>query len=352
MADEQTLTETPQDTPEVMADSLFKKLAQRIESFDLAGLFRAKANHDAPFQVVKTPKGYRWVAAFSNNFEDRDEEIISEKAWDGYLQRVNAGFVPMPELWIGHIKGTRHGIADMVFGAGNFVVATGSFDDTPIAAEAIKYYTSKEGRDVPLSHGFTFPKWAFKNGIYEVVNTFEITTLPPPLVASNPYTEYEVFDSMKQIDPNQRAALKNMLGATADDILANLEKGSEALKDAGVAFKAFTDAEPVVTTPTANEPMAALLDQLVTAQGDMAKMLTDALTRMEGDKTKALGLNTRLDQIESKLASVQAELDRTPKAASSATETKLSDKEAENVKKDFSVEYDPAFGDMKVPLKR
>jgi hypothetical protein len=330
----------------VNEDNLFNRIWQRIQ--DVVN----PPQEQSAFTVQKDLKGeWRWVASFTNNFKDRENEIISERALDGYLERVNAGFVPMPELWVGHIEETKHGKADMVFGAGNFVVAVGHFDDNEMGQAALKYY-QKHANKTPLSHGFTFPEWGLKQGIYGVANPFEITTLPPPLIPSNPFTDFEV-NNMKQITPEQKAALALVFGAEkADAIVKTREQQSEEIKAAGVAFKDFVElkeedatAAPAVDTV---KPMGELISALIESQGELLSLLTaqgkalkafqDAQTTKDAETAKQLeAVNTLAEKL-------QAELKLTPRAASTANETKLSAKEAEEVKKQIDqTEADPFF---------
>ncbi len=334
----------------VNEDGLFDRLLDRMK--DALPAFM-KPQPDTAFTVYKDLKGqWRWVAAFTNNFYDRTKEIISEKALDDYLERVNAGLVPMPDLRVGHVPESVHGKADMIFGTGNFLTAVGHFDDTPDALKAIAYY-SKNASKVSLSHGFTYPDWAFKDGVYKSINTFEVSTLPPPLVAANPFTEFEV-ENMKQITPEQKVALASVFGAEkADAIVKSREQQSEEIKAAGVAFKDFVELKedaPVAETPAADtvKPLGELIVSLIESQGELLTLLSaqgkalkafqDAQTSTNTEATKAI---TAVVSATEKLA---AELKLTPRAASSASETKLSAKEAEEVKKQLDqTEADPFF---------
>ena len=309
---------------------------------------------DSAFTVQKDLNGnWRWMATFTNNFKDRDGEIISEKALDGYLERVSLGLVPMPELWVGHVKGTRHGVADMVFAVGNFVTATGTFDDTPEAQKAIEFYR-KGTKDIALSHGFTYPAWGLKNGIYEVINTFEVSTLPPPMVASNPFTEFEV-ESMKQYTPEQKAAVAKTYGQDfSDKFFTSLEKQSEDIKAAGTAFKDFAQVKDETPETEAEKPMGELIAALMESQGELLTLLGaqgKAIKAFEAERTaekvirdtEKAAQDKKVAELESTVKTLQAELKLTPRA-SEAAETKLSDKEAEAVKKQIDqAEADPFF---------
>lgn len=324
---------------EVIEKNVLERVWQRI-----ADVINPK--QDSAFTVQKDLNGqWRWMASFTNNFKDRDGEIISEKALDGYLERVNSGFTPMPELWLGHIEGTKHGQADMVFGVGSFVTAVGSFDDTAEAEKAIEFY-KKNAPKVALSHGFTFPSWGLKDGIYDVVNVFEISVLPAPLVASNPFTEFEV-NNMKQISPEQQTALSLVFGKDkVDTIIESRRQQSEEIKAAGVAFKDFAEVSaetPVDEAATveveAVKPMADMLIELLEAQGELLSVLTaqgKAIKAMqESVATKDAALATekaasaaKLVALEAQLNKLSAELALTPVRASEAAATKVTPEEA------------------------
>jgi hypothetical protein len=302
---------------------------------------------DGAFTVQKDLNGkWRWMATFTNNFKDRDGEIISEKALDDYIERVNSGLIPLPELWLGHIEGTKHGQSDMVFGVGSFVTAVGSFDDTPDAVKAIDFY-KKNASKVSLSHGFTFPSWGLKNGIYDVVNVFEISVLPAPLVASNPFTEFEV-NNMKQISPEQQTALSLVFGKDkVDTIIESRRQQSEEIKAAGVAFKDFAEVpatETATDTPETVEvdavkPMADLVSDLIEAQGELLSVLTaqgKAIKAMqESSATKEAATVTEKAALAAEVATLKAQVDKltaelalTPVRASEAKATQVTAEKA------------------------
>lgn len=328
-------------------DGVFNRIMKRIQ--DAVN----PAQPETAFTVQKDLNGeWRWIATFTNNFLDRTKEIISEEALDNYLERVNAKLVPMPDLRVGHVPESVHGRADMIFGTGNFVTAVGHFDDTPEALKAIEYYR-KHASKLSLSHGFTYPGWAFKDGVYESINTFEISVLPPPLVAANPFTEFEV-ENMKQITPEQKVALAAAFGAEkADAIVKSREQQSEEIKAAGVAFKDFVelkDGEAPAETPSADalKPMGELIADLIESQGELLTVLTaqgKALKAYQDAQTvKETEAATALAAVVSTTEKLQAELKLTPRAASSAVETKLSADDAKEFKQQLeSTEADPFF---------
>lgn len=307
---------------------------------------------DSAFAIQKDLNGnYHWVATFSNNFLDRTQEIISEKAWDNYLDRVQAGLVPMPDLRVGHIPESVHGVADMIFGTGNFVTAVGHFEGTSDALKAIEYYR-KNASKCSLSHGFTYPTWAFKDGVYESINTFEISVLPPPLVAANPFTEFEV-ENMKQITPEQKVALASVFGAEkADAIVKSREQQSEEIKAAGVAFKDFVELKEDAPAETPAEdtvkPLGDLISSLIESQGELLTLLSAQGKALQSYKEQQTAKDAetakQIASVVSVAEKLQAELRLTPRAASTATETKLSEAEAAAIKQEIAAtELDTFF---------
>lgn len=179
------------------------------------------------FSVFKAQDGkHYWLARHTGKFKDREGEIITDKAHADYVARVQKGLVPLPELWVWHKKGTRHGQADMIWKAGGFVLAIGHFDDTPEAQKAIAYY-QKNSQHIKLSHMFNFPRRAKQGGVYHAYNTVEITVLPDGAEAF-PYTSFEEIKSMALTKEQE----KFLLDIGGDDMLKRVQAtDSKALTD-------------------------------------------------------------------------------------------------------------------------
>lgn len=189
--------------------------------------------------------GDKWFAWWSNSFEDHDGEFFSEKAIDEYVRRVDVGAVPMPELWLWHTPGTRHGVAEWVGRVGHFAVAAGRFDDTP-AGQAAQAHYAKTGGDYGMSHGFTYDPGQKSDGVFHQFNTFEISVLPAK-AAANPYTAFsEVFEM--DMDEEKFAFLARVLGSEdlAKQLVTATEDKSRAMEALDVRYKDFVqmDAPP------------------------------------------------------------------------------------------------------------
>lgn len=305
---------------------------------------------DSAFTVIKgADSRYYWHARHSNNFEDREKEILSEKAHEDYVRRVDMGLVPMPELWSWHTEGTRQGIAERVFYDNHIMNAVGVFDDTPEGTQARKFYERNAGK-IELSHGFTFPKWALKDGIYEVYNTFEISTLPIG-AAANPYTTFEEINAMALSD-EKRQWLESTLGKDrTDKLLSDNEKMGKAVEELGKSYKDFADvaATAETETPVEGETPAteekkpdqnminfaellssilegqAHLVEVVEGQGKAIKAITDA--RVAEKSANAAEVTALKAQVEK----LNAELALTPVRASEAAATKVTEEKAAEI---------------------
>lgn len=242
--------------PEMMDDDSMemslrvpKSVMQRVKDF-VAGLRPRATPEPAAFKVFKTADGkMAWVARYSGKYIDREEEILADQAHADYAQRVQSGDVPMPELWMWHAKGTRHGEAVYVWKAGGFMCAVGYLDDNAVGKRAFDYYKKNSGK-IKLSHMFYFPPEAKINGVYTKYSfTREITTLPDGAEAF-PYTSFQELDTMAIPKAGQ-----DMIGeALGPEVLqaalqldGKAENDTKVMDASGVAFKGGVEPAPAVT---------------------------------------------------------------------------------------------------------
>lgn len=284
-----------------------------------------KPDPNAPFRIFKTGDNYYWIARHTNNFEDLDGEILSEKSHDDYIARVDMGIVPTPELWIWHTEGTRLGQADTLFREGHFVYAVGHFDDTPQAQKAISYF--EKAYDLGLSHGFTAPEWAFKDGVYDRYNTFEISVLPNK-AAANPYTSFEEI-KMAGLTPDKLALIEQIGGKElADSVKAKVSDGAERGKELEALNAKYKDA-PNVTKDTDGQKemnlkaVGELLVDNIERQGELETIIVGQEKAIEGYKTA-------LQDVTKELKDLKKLVNQGPRSAAHDDETITDDKEAED----------------------
>ena len=203
--------------------------------------------------VWKEGDRYRWFAVYSNKYRDDDfpPEILSEKSHLKFVDMVDKGEVPYPELWHWHIPGTRWGVSDWIaydtdYG---FSLASGYVDrDHEGEAKAIADLNEPLG----VSHGLKVLKRNEKDStIIEGYISQEISDLPIES-AANKLTGFSLIEAkendMKSIPEEKREHLLSV-GLTdekIDEIDADLEGKASKADEAGLEFKESLEENPEV----------------------------------------------------------------------------------------------------------
>lgn len=213
--------------------------------------------------------GQFWVAYWGNNAKDLDREWFADAANKEYVEAVDSGAWPLPELWYWH-EPHALGKALLVDKVDHVMMAVGKFAETRAGDKMREFFRStKEAHGV--SHGFLFPKNAHYNGIYYKYRTFEISPLPAN-VAANPYTAFEVKEHL--MDAKKEKQLIEILGEDlAKEVIQGAQSRSKQLDTLGVDFKSKED-------NGINEKFAFLADAMV----DMASGVKE-LTKVVNDLT-------------------------------------------------------------------
>jgi len=317
-------------------------------------LTQPQAKPEQAFTVFKAQDGKNyWLARHTGKFVDREKEIISNKAHDEYVARVQKGLVPMPELWTWHKKGTMHGQADFVWKSGGFTLALGHFVGTnEQIKQAVDYY-QKHGDKIKLSHQFKYPKRAKQGNVYHAYNTVEITTLPDGAEAF-PYTSFQEFDNM----PFTKEQEEMIRGIGGDDMLKRAMNAdtkaigdTKTLEAAGVVSKGLEnfdgstlpedeDIKTIKATQAGIETRLKAVESipsLITALQVSLKTLNDQLALVQKSESDALA---KANDVEKKLLEYQAVQPR----ASQSKDTLLEGREkslleelSESVKNDDSI---------------
>ncbi len=314
----ETLVEAIEEMAETISESVGYVEMERTPKKTLAQRFRAllpksKPRDDA-FSVFKGSDGqWHWHAVFTNNFEDLEGEILTEKAHDNYIARLDAGLVPMPVLMAWHTPGSEHGMADVVWRNDHFVHAIGHFDDTPQAEKAIAFYRKNTGK-LKMSHGFTAPEWAFDGKHYEDYNTLEITTLPP-YAAANPYTSFEELMTMqKTMSEEKLRYLQAVVGKDkAAEIVAADEQRGKALEDMRIAYKDYANLTPDDGEDETDDgddesrkALSAVYGDLATGMSELTNIVTMQAKALEAERAAYKALDAKF---EAQTAAWQKELD-------------------------------------------
>ena len=273
-----------------------------------------------------------WFAKYSNKFRDNDNppEIIAEQSHLGFVDKVNSGLTPYPELWLWHIPGTTWGKATWVgYDTNGFALAAGVVDP--------EYYDLAEtlhGReDILLSHGMptkTISRDEEDSSIIVTHETREISVLPF-WAAANKLTGFVVLKENtdmsemkdKGILPEDRNKLIDDLGLTPE-VVDRMEASN--LKDASIAsavgleFKAEDTEEIVEEQELVDEQAAEVeVDEAETEEiVEETQVDEQPVTLVESlnldDVTSAIGkmigaieaLNAKVDE---RFEGVQSEMD-------------------------------------------
>lgn len=270
--------------------------------------------------VFKDASGSRYMFIItSNGYRDRDNEIITTKALEDY---VNASWPADDRCMTKNEHQIWHSIpiGDIVFCdmQGTFLweiskERAGTFDyegQTYPIAHVWDYIEQHPEEQWGASHGFKYMSSDRDDGTYEWIQKFETSTLPLRY-AANPYTFSGVID-MQDKEKSQRGAfLDKLLGR--DGVADELRKAPTALETAltaaGVQHKAMqSDASPAVPTATAETETPATGSDEATTIFNAAWAVIEANNGKEGVTT---------DQVKQQmLAAIQQQL-----AADHATET-------------------------------
>lgn len=208
----------------------------------------------SPMMIWKEESGeYRWLARYSNNFRDNDNppEIISKQSHERFVDMVDKGAYPLPELWLWHVKEWKCGQATSVaYDDNGFAVAAGYFDK---GKEEIAEWLSKQ-KNVAVSHAMPPSSLVRDTADRSVIvqhQTVEISPLPM-WAAANKLTGFVVLDALKEADmaipQKKREAFINEWGMSPA-LLDKLEKqnaqDAQNAKEEGRESKETKATEPV-----------------------------------------------------------------------------------------------------------
>lgn len=218
-----------------------------------------------PLTVIKQADGaYRWVLISSNSFEDRDREIVSQKALEADVVRADVDKRYGPLLWW-HLNGKRNkegeqlprvvlGECDFNAMHGRMLIESGLFVSEAVA---VAVEAAKEHLEVSL--GFEFPETALDaTGVIHAITRTERSLLPRGK-ASNLITAVPIIQKELPMLKDKLEALTKVLGGNKElvsQVLQLAETGEKEALAAGVRTKAKADDEkkPEDEAPAEDKP--------------------------------------------------------------------------------------------------
>jgi chromosome segregation ATPase len=194
----------------------------------------------------------------------------------------------------------------------------------------MEYYNSTKKAHA-MSHGFTFPEEALKQGVYHEFNTFEISVLPPE-AAANPYTSYQSIKEAK-MNEKKRKYLEEVFGKEeAAKRIAEIERTNAATAKTA-EFKQFADITGLEHEASSGEKGSESDTDATGIKALLADLIGDSAEIAEGQLNagKAItALKTRLDKQDERIKALEDELAGTPEPASQSSETEFDNSDLEN----------------------
>ena len=208
--------------------------------------------------VWKEGDRYRWFAVYSNKYRDSDTppEIICEKAHIEFVETVDKGLAPYPELWHWHVPGSRWGRSDWLAydPSTGFSMASGFVDQ---AHESEAKAIAELPEPLGVSHGLEVKgRDESDNTIITQYESYEISDLPIE-AAANKLTGFTMLKEDKGMSiPDEKKAYLKRVGLSEEkisEIESDLQSKATTAKTEGLEFKNTASVE---TPPQAGESKA------------------------------------------------------------------------------------------------
>lgn len=232
----------------------------------------------------------RWIAFYSNNFQDLTGEWFPEKGIDTFIQMVDQKQYDMPYLYFWHIPYPL-GRADWIERIGHITAAVGhykDFGDKEIFEKFRTYFAESEDLFM-VSHGFLYNTKDKADDTYHRFLTFEISPIPVDKgVPANPLTVFKNVQefTMLVVNEEKKAKLAEILGPdVAERFLALAEKYSDEISKlrmkykegettevAPVGIENSEDAKEATPQPEAEVPQTSEQPEAVVTDGDTKTM--------------------------------------------------------------------------------
>lgn len=311
--------------------------------------------------VLKDAAGRRYMfMVTSNGYKDRDKEHVATKALQAYVDACWTGddtaFVGDNAHYIWHVK-ELGSISDLMFAdvwSGFLVELWREQTDNPIAKAFYNFVECHDEIEWGASHGF---QGVLKSDTFTHIHKFESSSLPLE-AAANLLTLSEVLPmsvkSKRDTFLNQmfkeEFGIENaaaMLHEGPDKLRAELAKNGVQAKSLGEGSEALKQAKADAIANTADT-----LISMVELQDEFEKQLATAEQRATAAEAKVTAFETQLAGYEKEVKDLRALVNAGPRAASTAKETVVTDPAQKAKADEQTVEYDPAFPGMKVPLEK
>lgn len=243
-----------------------------------------------PIHMTKDLDGrMRATMVFSNNFEDRHDQIIPEVVHTEYINWVERTKL-YPEFQIWHLgTKSRWGQADLVTRVGHFTLASGLVD--PDKEELAQAFADDSNTGISNGYYALYADAGKKE--FAAWWPYEISALPV-VASANVWmgAEHVLIGEGFLMKPEHKSLLqaKGLDGAFIDALEADILARGTTVEAAGVASKEVAVTEPVVAAAEPNDLVAqlgALIDSKLAPLNTAISELQEgqkALAKSEDDK--------------------------------------------------------------------
>lgn len=277
--------------------------------------------------IYKDKTGKLWfVGVYSNNFRDKEDEYITQKAHNKYAKWLKATGLKPPIIFLhqpqypldfhvsflkafaeGHIsaedynktmldlyKQTALAVTKTVINMSGFMLVIGEI--LP-GKEKLAQKLGKRAKEWGMSHGFI--KLRNDDNIIDTYHSFEFTVAPKAIVAnlgtiiSVNNGEEDMEEEVKALSAEDRQILEEALNANEEDATDAFEKARELLAK---FVDSKTVEEPATETPEEDEPVGVYTkfrDQII--QDLNVQGLSDIIEQLSASVKQ---LDTRVAQVE------------------------------------------------------
>jgi hypothetical protein len=181
------------------------------------------------FISYKSGGVWRWLSVSSLAVEDKEEEIVSEKAYDDAIAYANRT-QRFGELDLVHVRGTDVGDCDLMVRLDKQLIESGVWHNTPMAQKA-RQSVQEDPTYWGISIKFRYNPKKFDGKTYKGgIHILKRTILPREMAASYG-TAIAVTGgkAMKMIDEETKAALAKL--GLEDEQIAELAEKAKAVQD-------------------------------------------------------------------------------------------------------------------------
>lgn len=248
-----------------------------------------------PFSVFKDANGdWRWLGITSSAYEDRDEEVITEKALNVDVERADTDLEYGPLNWW-HIQGLNLGQCDFNMMLGRFLVESGTFANEIVAKAAAEH-----ADDLAFSIEFLHPaNEPDANGIYHNIIRVGRALLPKGkesnkftnllIAGGSTMTVDEKLKQLQELTGSQEAVVQLLDTSIAQQRKANEQQArfKEALSQ-----KEFREGLEASVRQVVREELATWKQEQVTKEQGIESRLTEmekGLKELKGEVPTGVG---------------------------------------------------------------